>query len=237
MFETKKDKNWEFIDKLQLKHPTLYFFADLLLNILIIVVLVYAVRTFLISPFQVFGPSMCNTLNSIKNKCHDSFGEYLIVNKAIYYPFLGRRYETPQRGDIVVFRPPNNTRDFYIKRIIGLPGEKIKLQNGKVFIYNKEHQSGWELPEPYLNENNKDKTFAANSQVVTTYEAPENMYFVLGDNRNKSTDSRACFKGPSDTECSNPKNHYLSINKIEGKAWLVLWPFSKIRLLPDPAYQ
>ncbi|MBI4994041.1 signal peptidase I [Candidatus Peregrinibacteria bacterium] len=225
-----------FIDKLQLKHPTIYFVFDLIVNIVIIVVLVFAVRTYLISPFQVYGPSMCDTLNYIKNSCQDAFGEYLIVNKAVYYPFFGKRFSAPQRGDIIVFRPPDNTKDFYIKRIIGLPGEKVKIQNGKVFIFNKEHQSGLELAEDYLNKDNKDQTFPIPSHLTANYEVPEETYFVLGDNRKKSTDSRTCFRGPGDRECNDPINHFLSVDKIEGKAWVVLWPFNHIRLLKNPAY-
>ncbi|MEK9132766.1 MAG: signal peptidase I [Patescibacteria group bacterium] len=228
MFETKKDKSW--LDRFQDKHPVLYSFGDLLLNILIIIFLVFTVRTYLISPFQVSGPSMCDTLNQIKGTCQDSFGEYLIVNKAVY------RYSTPERGDIIVFRPPHNTEDFYIKRIVGLPGETVKLQNGKVYISNKEHQSGYELPEKYLNKNNKNQTLPHSAQLVTTYEVPQGMYFVMGDNRKKSTDSRTCFRGIGDRDCNNSVNNFLPISNIEGKAWMVLWPFNKIRVLQDPAY-
>jgi len=223
------------LDRLKEKHPTIYFFGDLLINIAVVVVLVYTVRTYLISPFQVFGPSMCDTLNHLNETCQDGFGEYLIVNKATYYPFFGKRFGAPERGDIIVFRPPHNPNDYYIKRVIGLPGEKVKIQNGKVFIINKEHQSGWEVPEPYLSEENKNKTFPVPSHLVANYEVPENMYFVLGDNRKKSTDSRTCFRGLGDRECDNGK-HFLSIENIEGKAWVVLWPFHRIRLLGNPAY-
>ena len=236
MFDPQKDKKWYSLDSLHEKHPTIYFFVDLFINIVVIVVLVYTVRTFLISPFQVFGPSMCNSLNYLNSVCQDGFGEYLIVNKAVYYPFFGYRYRTPERGDIVVFRPPHNPNDFYIKRVIGLPGEKVKLQNGKVYIYSKDHQSGWELPEPYLNDDNKDQTYPVPSQVVTSYVVPQGEYFVLGDNRKKSTDSRACFSGPSDQACSDTNNHFLELGRIEGRASVVLWPFNKVRSLNNPDY-
>lgn len=230
MFGSKKDKKWVWLEKFQDKHPTAYFFADLLLNIVVIVILVYGVRTYLISPFQVFGPSMCNTLNEIKSRCQDGFGEYLIVNK------IGYRYGTPTRGDIIVFRPPHNTEDYYIKRVIGLPGEKVKLQNGKVYIFNKENKSGFELPETYLSPENKGQTYPLNAQMVMSYEVPEGKYFVMGDNRKKSTDSRTCFRGPGDRECNDPANYFLAADRIEGKAWLVLWPFNKIRHLSMPDY-
>lgn len=236
MSESEKEK-FGFMSAFRAKHPTAYFVLDLLVNIVIIVLLVWGVRTYLISPFQVSGSSMCDTLNDINGICQDGFGEYLIVDKAIYYPFFGHRFASPQRGDIIVFRPPNNSTDFYIKRIIGLPGERVKLQNGKVYIYNKEHQSGWELPESYLNGENKNHTYPILSQMVTNYEIPKDEYFVLGDNRTKSTDSRTCFKGPGSSECNNPNNHFLPIGRIEGKAWVVLWPFNKIRALEHPNYE
>lgn len=222
MFDSQKDKKWHLLNRLQQKSPTVYFFVDLILNILIIVVLVYGVRTYLISPFQVFGPSMCDTLNLINEQCQEGFGEYLIVNKA-------KRFSPPQRGDIVVFRPPHNPNDFYIKRVIGLPGEKVKIQNGKVFI------NGQALQEDYLNNENKNRTSPLSSPFTSSYEVPGNRYFVLGDNRRKSTDSRTCFRGPADRSCDK-NDYFLSIEAIEGKAWIVLWPFNKMRLLHNPDY-
>lgn len=233
MFDSEKDKT--ILNAMHEKHPIMYFIGDLFINIVLIVLLVYVVRTFIISPFQVYGPSMCNNLNYINETCQDAFGEYLIVNKATYYPFFGRRFSTPQRGDIVVFKPPHNPNDFYIKRIIGLPGEKVKIQNGKVFVFNKEHQSGFELPEDYLSSENRGQTYPVSTQKVTSYVVPKDAYFVLGDNRKKSTDSRTCFRGLLD-DCSDPNSYFLDINKIEGKAWIVLWPFNKMRLLHNPAY-
>lgn len=237
MNDSEKPKEENFFTDLEDKHPTLYFIGDIFLNIFVVVILVYVVRTYLVSPFQVFGPSMCDTLNKLNQQCQEGFGEYLIVNKAVYYPFFGYRYETPQRGDIIVFKPPHNTKEYYIKRIIGLPGEKVKLSNGKVYIYNKEHQSGWELPESYLSAENKNNTFPIPAQLVTNYEVPENSYFVLGDNRRKSTDSRTCFRAYGDAECNAEKNHFLPIDLIDGKAWVVLWPFNKIRPLGADPYQ
>ena len=236
MSDSKKDHKNVWLNRLQQTNPTLYFMGDLLVNILIIVVLVYSVRTYLISPFQVSGPSMCNTLNYINESCQDAFGEYLIVNKAVYYPFFGHRYREPRRGDIIVFRPPHNKKDFYIKRVIGLPGEKVQLKSGKVYIFNKEHQSGMELPEPYLSEENRGKTYPLNSQLIASFDVPEGYYFVMGDNRRKSTDSRTCFRGSGESECADPLNHFLPVNLVEGRASVVLWPFSKIRFLGNPDY-
>lgn len=234
--ESEKGKFSSWLDSLQEKHPTTYFVLDLFLNIAVIVILVYTVRTFIISPFQVYGPSMCDTLNNIEDRCQDGFGEYLIVNKTIYYPFFGYRFSTPQRGDIIVFRPPHNTKDFYIKRVIGLPGEKVTIQNGKVYVTNKEHQSGFQLPEEYLNDENTGRTYMVPQKNVGIFDVPEGQYFVLGDNRDKSTDSRTCFRSVGDPDCNQKINHFLPINRIEGKAWIVLWPFTHIRALSNPTY-
>ncbi|SKB76431.1 signal peptidase I [Lachnospiraceae bacterium] len=104
----------------------------------------------------------------------------------------------PERGDIIIFRFPDDESILYIKRIIGMPGETVDIRDGKVFI------DGKELDEPYLS-------------VVTEgdygpYEVPEGHYFMLGDNRNNSADSRFW------------KNTYLSADKIVGKAVLRYWP-------------
>lgn len=235
MFNFKKQ--WHSLERLQERNPTLYFAGDLFLNIIIIVLLVYGVRTYLLSPFQVYGPSMCDSLNNINNKCQGAFGDYLIVNKAVYHPFFGHSYRTPERGDVVVFKPPHNESEYYIKRVIGVPGDRVRLQNGRVYIMNKEHQSEWELPEPYLNADNKNRTYPFPAHIVATYTVPDGAYFVLGDNRNKSTDSRTCFKGPQDPECNDVKNHFLPVDRIEGRAAVVLWPFENLELLANPDYE
>ncbi|PJC36541.1 signal peptidase I [Candidatus Peregrinibacteria bacterium CG_4_9_14_0_2_um_filter_53_11] len=236
MIESEKEES-SALARFRERRPHLYFVGDLLLNIVIIVILVGVIRTFLLSPFQVFGPSMCDTLNTIDGECKSGFGEYLIVNKALYREVGEWRIGDPERGDIVVFRPPHNTKDFYIKRVIGLPGEKIKIQNGKVFIFNEEHQSGWQIPEPYLNEHNKDKTYLIPAQRSETFEVPAGEYFVMGDNRDKSTDSRSCFHGSSADACEDRSDHFLERSSIEGKASIVLWPFRTIRILRDPSYE
>lgn len=197
---------------------------DLIINIIIIVVLVVLVRKFLISPFQVFGPSMCKTLNYIDSECRRGFGEYLIVNKAVYQNFFGFRFSTPQRGDIIVFHPPHEKENFYIKRIIGLSGETVSIRNGKVFV------SGEELPEPYIDPGNLTLAYQDSEFTV-----PEGHYFVLGDNRRESSDSRTCF-GASPLACKNSEDHFLPMKNISGKAWVILWPISKIRMLRNPAY-
>lgn len=215
----------------------LAFSLDLLLNIVIIVGLVFLIRTFVISPFQVFGPSMCDTLNNVDGTCQRSYGEYLIVNKLGYQNFLGWQVGLPKRGDIIVFHPPQTNEEFFIKRVIGMPGETVQLKNGKVYIFNKEHPEGFELNEPYLNAINTGNTHPYRDD-LTVFEVPKDQYFAMGDNRVASSDARSCFKEKAGGEICKGENEssYLTMSHIEGKAWLILWPLNKLSALADPVY-
>ncbi|MDP6501162.1 MAG: signal peptidase I, partial [Dehalococcoidales bacterium] len=121
--------------------------------------------------------------------------EQLVVNKLVY------EFHEPERGDVIVFRPPDNPRDEYIKRIIGLPGESVEVRDGVVIIHNGDG-SAFPLDEPYVSAP-AERDFKGDM-------IPENNYFVLGDNRNNSSDSRGDWTVPSQT--------------IVGKAWLSVWP-------------
>lgn len=213
------------------------FWLDIALNLVIIVGLVFVIRSYLISPFQVYGPSMCDTLNYIDDNCNRGYGEYLIVNKFNYQNFLGWQVGLPKRGDIVVFHPPLNDEEFFIKRIIGLPGETVKIEDGKVFIYNDERPDGYELEEQYLSANNAGATHPLISN-LRTFEVPENQYFVLGDNRQQSSDSRSCFiESLSGSKCGeNGSTPFLTMDNMEGKAALILWPLQKISTVNRPKY-
>lgn len=108
--------------------------------------------------------------------------DYLLVDKLTY------RLREPHRGEVIVFSPPRTTRENYIKRIVGLPGERLTIQNGAVTIYNQTHPEGKVLEEPYLSRQ-AARDFAQNqSPLDLTLSTDE--YFVLGDNRGVSTDSR-----------------------------------------------
>lgn len=110
-------------------------------------------------------------------------------------------FAEPQRGDIIVFQYPDNEEILYVKRLIGLPGETIEIKGGKVYI------NGADLPldEPYLKEEPYDASFGP-------YTVPEDHYFMMGDNRNNSLDSRYW------------TNKYVSKEKIEGKVFFRYYP-------------
>ena len=139
---------------------------DLLKFAIIALVIVIPIRMWVAQPFVVSGESMFPTFDN---------GQYLIVDEISY--ILGSAH----RGDVVVFRYPGDPSRFFIKRIIGLPNETISIKNSKVTIVNKDHPEGFTLTEPYINEKNFDGD---------TYATKADEYFVMGDNRNRSSDSR-----------------------------------------------
>lgn len=219
------------------KRGSFVFWFDIALNLIIIIGLVFLIRTFIISPFQVFGPSMCNTFNFYNGECQKSYGEYIIVNKFGYQNFIGWQVGLPERGDVIVFHPPRNNNEFFIKRIIGLPGETIELKDGYVYIKDTESQTSYRLEEEYLNSENLGNTHPRGGPTI--FEIPENSYLALGDNRLKSSDARSCFADSfTSGKCGEDGNTpYLTLNHMEGKAMVVLWPLDRISLVSSPLYQ
>ncbi len=172
-------------------------FLEIFETVIIAVVAVMLIRTFVTQPFLVSGSSMEPTFEN---------GNYLLVDELAY------RFREPERGEVVVFRDPINGSSFYIKRIIGLPGERVVIDNGKVSVYKGDELK--RLEEGYvLNVNQRED-----------YEKKlgENEYFVMGDNRGFSFDSRNW--GP------------LSENKIVGLVRFRLWPIKEAMAISKPAY-
>jgi len=167
---------------------------------IIALMVVLIIRTFLFQPFLVEGSSMFPTF---QNK------DYLIVDELTY------RFREPARGEIIVFHPPKAEDNYYIKRIIGLPGETIEIKDNKVIIYNSEYPRGFVLKEPYL----LDEKTPGDIKISLT----QNEYFVLGDNRYASYDSRAW--------------GILTKNKIVGIARLRIWPISSVRAFSNFHYE
>ena len=114
----------------------------------------------------------------------------------------------PQRGDVVVIRPHvSEIQEYYLKRVIGLPGETVRIFDGKVFIKKVDTEDFVKINEPYLAEKNKDKTYFSPALVLDIFETdfmiPENAYWVMGDNRLNSYDSRNCFDNCQAENASN----------------------------------
>ncbi len=137
-------------------------------TIVIALAIALPIRYFIAEPFIVQGASMDPTFAS---------GQFLIVDRLSY------RFEEPQRGDVVIFEYPNDPSLFYIKRIIGLPGETIKINDGIVTIVNKENPKGFQLKDQYV-----DPDHASHDSEEATLSTTQ--YFVMGDNRSQSSDSR-----------------------------------------------
>lgn len=178
------------------------FIFELIKIIVISLVIIMPVRYFLIQPFYVKGASM-------EPSFHDH--EYLIVNEISY------RFKEPSRGDIVVFKYPRNPQEYFIKRIIALPGEKVQIKNGEVRVFNLDNFDGVVLEENYLDK--ETKTYGLTDNIISL---EDEEYFVLGDNRNASKDSRSF--GP------------VSRSFIIGKVLLRGWPFNKINLFKEHKY-
>lgn len=208
----------------------LLWLLDLGVNVAVIFILVLVIQKWIIAPFDVSGASMCDTLNIIDGKCATGYGEKIIINEAIYL------FNEPERGDIVVFRVRDSEETYYIKRIIGIPGDTVEIEGGEVYVTPKNSKEKIKLDEKYLNASNKGNTENYFSG-FTTFHIPENKYFVLGDNRQNSTDSRRCLSNFLSIECKeHPENAMVDIKAIRGKAWLVWWPLGNIRVLDASEY-
>jgi len=177
--------------------PKESFFKDILKFAFVALVVVVPIRMYVASPFIVSGASMDPSFET---------GHYLIVDQISY------KFSAPVRGEVIIFRYPKDPSKFFIKRIIGLPGEKIILDGVNIIIESKDLPGGIVLNEPYVTHQKSD---------VLTLELKENEYFVMGDNRAESSDSRIW--GP------------LPYDMIVGKALLRLLPPSKVDILPEQA--
>lgn len=170
---------------------------ELLRFTLTILIIVVPIRLYVVQPFVVSGESM-----------HPTFadGQYLLVDELSYH------FQKPARGETIIFRPPLDQSKFYIKRIIGLPGETVTISGTKVTVSNTEHAEGFVLDESYV------KVPWANSLTKTLTDSE---YFVMGDNRSASFDSRNW--GP------------LPEKEIIGRPLVRLYPFRTIEKFPGRA--
>ena len=175
------------------------FFMDIIEVVVLAIGIFLIVYLLILRPHKIKGQSM-----------HPNFpdGEYLLTEKVSYYR------NDPQRGDVVVFKPPIS-EDEFIKRVIGVPGDTISVSNGKVYL------NGQELIEDYIKVNTSGGSFLSEGE---TYTVPEGNYFVLGDNRPHSSDSRSW--GPVTKK----------VIKAGGKAWIIYFPFNLAGKVPTPNY-
>ena len=170
------------------------FLKEIVKFTLIALAIVVPIRTYVAQPFIVSGASMDPTFQS---------GEYLIVDQLTYH------FSDPQREDVIIFRYPRSPSTFFIKRIIGLPGETVDVKNNVVTITNKEHPDGFQLSQPYI---------VNQSKTTNHFELKDDEYFVMGDNRSASSDSRYWGAVPR--------------NLLIGKAFLRLLPINKAGVWP-----
>lgn len=156
------------------------FWKELFKLVLLSIVIVIPFRLYVAQPFIVDGASMDPTFKS---------GDYLIVDEVTY------RFQDPERGSVLIFKYPKDPSKFFIKRIIGLPGETIDIRNGEVRITSSEYPEGFALREPYV-EFERRENFSITLK--------EGEYFVLGDNRVGSADSRVWGPVPEDHIIGRP---------------------------------
>lgn len=194
-----------------MQQSTKEFIKETLYIIIISLVIVLPIRTFIAQPYVVSGASMDNTLQN---------GNYLIVDEISY------RFEEPKRGDVIVFKTPPKGLElqnlpltktvYYIKRVIGLPGETVEINGDEVKIYNKENPNGLVLTEPYIYINKLIPSPFSQIKLKVTLKNGE--YFVMGDNRHNSSDSRLWGTLPKEN--------------IVGSTYLRLFPFTEISVSP-----
>lgn len=177
-------------------NPKLYAVLDWIVVIVIALAAALFINFFIIVNSTVPTGSMENTIMS---------GSRMIGFRVAYL------FGEPQRGDIIVFRYPDDPSEFFVKRIIGLPGETVEIVDGITYI------NGNQLEESYIN-SNYWLTDLENED-YGPYVVPENSYFMMGDNRGNSKDSRKWV------------NTFVSKDAIIGKAWLCYWPFSQFGVL------
>ena len=203
MTETNKE-NGELLDKIpqipiEKQQTMMEFLLEIAKFTIISAIIVAPIRFFIAQPFIVRGESMDPTFSD---------GQYLIIDELTY------RTKLPERGDVIVFKYPNDPSKYFIKRVIGLPGEIVHITNGNVSISTESNPEEIKLNEPYI----QDLSFENISQLVG-----DNEYFVMGDNRSNSLDSRIWGTLPK-------KN-------ITGRVLVRLFPFQEAGLFPGKQTQ
>jgi signal peptidase I len=197
--EKKFEQNGEELNNMPIENQPardfLYFLWDLLKTGIVVFVIAFAIRYFLIQPFVVEGSSMMpNFIDT----------EYLLAEKLTYSLYQ------PNRGDVVIFKYPKNPSVNFIKRVIGLPGETVTIENNTIKIINNDHPNGFMLDESaYL----PSGTQTITGEKIYSITLRDKEYFVMGDNREHSSDSREWGVLPK--------------TNIIGRAWLIIKPLDR----------
>lgn len=175
-------------------------FYEIFKTIAVMFLLAFVIRAYIVQTFVVEGQSM-------QPNFHD--GEYLLIDKVSY------RFNQPQRGDVVVFISPEDQKLHFIKRVIGLPGEAVEITQNRIFINNNQIQ------EDYLR---RGEQTLIGDNFINDFKTviPQDHYFVLGDNRQNSKDSRLIGLIPKQS--------------IVGRAFVVIYPLKNFSLVGQPAY-
>ncbi len=179
------------------------FFGSVLEVVEVLVIAIGAVlivRNYLVKPFLVSGDSMVPNFHN---------GDYLLIDELTF------RIRPPERGEVIVFKFPENESTFFIKRIIGLPGERVHIENGQITIFNSAHPDGFALSEPYL----PASDITTDTRDITLGPGE---YYMLGDNRPASYDSRSW--GP------------MPAKDIVGLVRARLWPAAQAAVFDAPSY-
>ncbi|MFP4465516.1 MAG: signal peptidase I [Candidatus Goldiibacteriota bacterium] len=175
------------------------------------ILIAIVIRTFILQAFRIPTSSMEDTL---------LIGDHILANKFIYGTYIPwedttkARFKDPERGDVVIFRYPVNEKLMFIKRCVGLPGEEIEIRDKNVYV------NGKKLKEPYKYKKDSLRTFSAYESPRDNFgpvTVPEEHFFVMGDNRDFSADSR--FWG------------FLHRKHLRGKAWVVYWPPTRWKII------
>jgi len=230
--ENSHKTTWDYMTHQETGHPhgmSMRSAIKELLETAIYILLVIVIVRSMVQNFKIEGSSMEPSLHG---------GQYILVNKLVYFHFdlnaplrilpgnndlepkIVYPFSMPERGDVIVFEYPNDISKDYIKRVIGLPGDKVRIADGRVSV------NGELMDEPYLiGETMPDnKTFCNPGSRCSreTVVVPEGTVFVLGDNRGNSSDSREW--------------NALPLEHVIGKAWLLYYPMEDLGIIPHPSY-
>lgn len=180
--------------------------VEIVQTLVLTLLIFFVVQTFVAQPFRVEQESMRRTLEQ---------NQYVLVDK------LTPRWDPYKRGDIIVFNPPpawiaNGRQEPYVKRVIGVGGDTVEIHEGAVFL------NGIQLVEPYLFRNDDGQLQETETFGVDTWLIPPGQLFVMGDHRDRSSDSR--------------ENGLIDVTDVVGRAWLRYWPIDTFEILPTPTH-